>query len=72
MLIVMKSHAPKRIQICERIEVSASVPTPCRARSAPPSASPATERLETGGFEEMPGVQEIIRVSKPYKLVSRE
>ncbi len=28
--------------------------------------------LEPGTFEELVGVQEVIRVSKPYKLVSRE
>jgi len=28
--------------------------------------------IEAWGLEELPGVQEIIRISKPYKLVSRE
>src|ERR1019366_6031557 len=28
--------------------------------------------VECGTLEEMPGVQEVIRVSKPYKLVSRD
>ena len=28
--------------------------------------------MEAGTLEEMPGVQEVIRVSKPYKLVSRD
>jgi 3-deoxy-7-phosphoheptulonate synthase len=28
--------------------------------------------IEAGGLEEMPGVAEIIRVTKPYKLVSRD
>ena len=28
--------------------------------------------LETGTFETLEGVQEVIRVSKPYKLVSRD
>ncbi len=28
--------------------------------------------VESGTLEEMPGVQEVIRVSKPYKLVSRD
>jgi 3-deoxy-7-phosphoheptulonate synthase len=28
--------------------------------------------VEAGALEEMPGVQEVIRVSKPYKLVSRD
>src|SRR5258708_23924576 len=28
--------------------------------------------FEHGSLEEMPGVQEVIRVSKPYKLVSRD
>src|SRR5208283_5394810 len=28
--------------------------------------------VESGALEEMPGVQEVIRVSKPYKLVSRD
>ena len=47
--------------------------TPFPERSAPPSASPATRRrLRSGTFDEMAGVQEVIRVSKPYKLVSRD
>jgi 3-deoxy-7-phosphoheptulonate synthase len=29
-------------------------------------------QVETGTFDEMAGVQEVIRVSKPYKLVSRD
>ena len=28
--------------------------------------------VEQGTLEEMPGVQEVIKVSKPYKLVSRD
>jgi len=28
--------------------------------------------VETGTFDDMAGVQEVIRVSKPYKLVSRD
>src|ERR1700722_18762076 len=47
--------------------------TPCRERSAPRLGSTGNKgEVEQGTLEEMPGVQEVIKVSKPYKLVSRD
>jgi 3-deoxy-7-phosphoheptulonate synthase len=75
MLVVMKAHATeKQVRaICEKIESLGY-----RAH-----AIPGTERTAIGitgnqgpvqadTLEEMPGVQEVIPVSKPYKLVSRD
>jgi len=42
-------------------------------RNAPRLALPGIKaKLEQGTLEEMAGVQEVIKVSKPYKLVSRD
>jgi 3-deoxy-7-phosphoheptulonate synthase len=75
MLVVMKTQATaEQIQaVCEHIE----------ALGYRPHAMPGAQRtaigitgnkgeVEAGSIEEMPGVQEVIRVSKPYKLVSRD
>ncbi len=75
MLVVMKSHAlPEQIDaVCKRIESLGLRPHPL----------PGAERtaigitgnrgwVEQGGLAEMPGVAEVIRVTKPYKLVSRD
>jgi 3-deoxy-7-phosphoheptulonate synthase len=71
----MKSHAlPEQIDaVCKRIESLGLRPHPL----------PGAERtaigitgnrgwVEQGGLAEMPGVAEVIRVTKPYKLVSRD
>ena len=74
MLIVMQAHAtPEQVRaVCEKIESVG-----LKAHSIP-----GTQRTAIGitgnqgiveiGLEEMAGVQEVIRVSKPYKLVSRD
>ena len=75
MLVVMQAHAtPEEIRaVCAKIE----------ALGYRPHAIPGAERtavgitgnqgeVEPGTLEEMPGVQEVIRVTKPYKLVSRD
>jgi len=74
MLVVMKAHATESdIQaVCDRIQKAGF-----RAH-----AIPGAQRTAIGitgnqgavelGLEEMPGVAEVIRVSKPYKLVSRD
>jgi 3-deoxy-7-phosphoheptulonate synthase len=74
MLVVMKAHATDReiADVCERIEKAGF-----RAH-----AIPGAQRTAIGitgnqgavelGLEEMAGVAEVIRVSKPYKLVSRD
>ena len=75
MLVVMQSRATSdEIRaICERIEALGF-----RAHSVEGAQRYAVavtgdlRGIESCGLEEMPGVQEIIRISKPYKLVSRE
>jgi 3-deoxy-7-phosphoheptulonate synthase len=75
MLVVMKAHATEEQvrAVCEKIE----------SLGYRPHAIPGAQRtaigitgnqgaVEAGGIEEMPGVGEVIQVSKPYKLVSRD
>jgi 3-deoxy-7-phosphoheptulonate synthase len=74
MLVVMQAHASEEQvrAVCEKIEAAG-----LRAH-----AIPGAERTAIGitgnrgeveiGLEEMPGVVEVIRVTKPYKLVSRD
>jgi 3-deoxy-7-phosphoheptulonate synthase len=74
MLVVMKAHATEADieAVCERIQKAGF-----RAH-----AIPGAQRTAIGitgnqgavelGLEEMDGVAEVIRVSKPYKLVSRD
>jgi 3-deoxy-7-phosphoheptulonate synthase len=74
MLVVMQAHASEEQvrAVCEKIEAAGY-----RAH-----AIPGAERTAIGitgnrgevelGVEEMPGVAEVIRVTKPYKLVSRD
>ena len=75
MLVVMRSQATQEdiAGVCEKIELLGYRPhvMPGAQRTAVgitgnPGAIPAEE------FESLPGVAEAIRVSKPYKLVSRE
>lgn len=71
----MKAHATEEQvrAVCQKIE----------ALGFRPHAIPGAQRtaigitgnqgaFEPGGLEEMPGVGEVIQVSKPYKLVSRD
>src|ERR1700741_4207406 len=75
MLVVMKAHATEAEvrDVCQKIEKMG-----LRAHSMPGGQRPAIGitgnkgELEPGTLEEMAGVQEVIQVSKPYKLVSRE
>jgi 3-deoxy-7-phosphoheptulonate synthase len=75
MLVVMQSHATEEQvrAVCQRIESLGY-----RAHSIPGAQRTAIGitgnrgEVEQGTLEEMPGVQEVIRVSKPYKLVSRD
>ncbi len=75
MLIVMKAHATEEQVrgVCEKIESFGF-----RAHSIPGAQRTAIGitgnemELDPGTFDEMAGVQEVIRVSKPYKLVSRD
>src|SRR3954471_20866183 len=75
MLVVMRAQATEEQvrAVCEKIEMLGY-----RAHSMPGSIRTAIGitgnkgEVEPGTLEEMPGVQEVIRVSKPYKLVSRD
>ena len=75
MLVVMKAHASEEEirAACHKIESMGyrAHPIPGAQRTAIGITGNQTE-VEPGTLEEMPGVQEVIRVSKPYKLVSRD
>src|SRR5689334_7340482 len=75
MLVVMQAHATEEQvrAVCEKIESLGY-----RAHAMPGAQRTAIgitgnrAEVEPGTLEEMPGVQELIRVTKPYKLVSRD
>lgn len=75
MLVVMRAQATEEQvrAVCQKIEALGY-----RAHAMPGAQRTAIGitgnpgEIETGSFDEMPGVQEVIRVSKPYKLVSRD
>src|SRR5947209_18886928 len=75
MLVVMQAHAKAEDirAVCDKIEALGY-----RAHSIPGAERTAIGitgnrgEVEPGTLDEMPGVQELIRVSKPYKLVSRD
>jgi hypothetical protein len=75
MLVVMKAHAtPEQVNaVCDKIESLGY-----RAHSIPGAERTAIGitgnkgEVEPGALEEMPGVQEVIPVTKSYKLVSRD
>ena len=75
MLVVMQVHATdEQVQaVCKRIESFGfrAHPMPGAQRTAI-GITGNRGMVEQSSFEEMPGVAEVIRVSKPYKLVSRE
>ncbi len=75
MLVVMQAHAHRRAGTCGLREN--------RIFRIPSARHPGAQRtaigitgnqgaVEQSSIEEMPGVAEVIRVSKPYKLVSRD
>jgi 3-deoxy-7-phosphoheptulonate synthase len=75
MLVVMQAHATEEQvrAVCQKIESLGY-----RAHAMPGATRTAIGitgnqgEVEQGTLGEMPGVQEVIRVSKPYKLVSRD
>src|SRR3984885_15026581 len=75
MLVVMQAHATEEQvrTVCQKIESLGY-----RAHSIPGAERTAIGitgnkgEVEPGALEEMSGVQEVIRVTKPYKLVSRD
>ena len=75
MLVVMQAHASdEQVRaVCKKIESLGyrAHPIPGSQRTAIGITGNQGE-VEAGTLEEMPGVQEVIRVSKPYKLVSRD
>jgi 3-deoxy-7-phosphoheptulonate synthase len=75
MLVVMKPQAtPEEIQaVCEQIERLGfrAHPMPGAQRTAV-GITGNKGTIEQGNLEELPGVAEVIEVSKPYKLVSRD
>jgi 3-deoxy-7-phosphoheptulonate synthase len=74
-LVVMKAHAgPAEIaRVCQRIETLGFKPhiIPGEQRTAI-GITGNSGPVDAAEFEDLPGVAEAIRVSKPYKLVSRE
>jgi 3-deoxy-7-phosphoheptulonate synthase len=75
MLVVMQAHAtPDEVRaVCQKIEDLGY-----RAHAIPGAERTAIGitgnqgEVEPGTLEELPGVQEVIKVTKPYKLVSRD
>jgi 3-deoxy-7-phosphoheptulonate synthase len=75
MLIVMKLQAtPEQVQaVCEQVELLGF-----RAHALPGAQRTAIGvtgnqgEVDRGSLESLPGVAEVIRVSKPYKLASRD
>src|SRR5215470_747281 len=75
MLVVMQAHATAEqvCAVCDKIESLGY-----RAHSIPGAERTAIGitgnrgEVEPGTLDEMAGVQEVIRVTKPYKLVSRD
>src|SRR5213080_2652637 len=75
MLVVMKAHATEEQvrAVCEKVERLGY-----KAHAMPGAQRTAIGitgnqgTIEPGAIEEMPGVGEVISVSKPYKLVSRD
>jgi len=75
MLVVMQAHATAEDvrAVCEKVESLGyrAHPLPGAERTAIGITGNKGE-IEPGALEEMPGVRELIRVTKPYKLVSRD
>jgi 3-deoxy-7-phosphoheptulonate synthase len=75
MLVVMRAQATEEDirAVCRKIETLGyrAHPMPGAQRTAIGITGNPGE-IETGTFDDMAGVQEVIRVSKPYKLVSRD
>src|SRR5438270_3005970 len=75
MLVVMQSHATEEQvrEVCRKVEALGlrAHPIPGAQRTAI-GITGNQGAVEAGSLEELPGVGEVIRVSKPYKLVSRD
>jgi 3-deoxy-7-phosphoheptulonate synthase len=75
MLVVMKAQATEEQvrAVCEKIEALGFRPHPIPGAQRTAIGITGNQgAFEPGGLEDMPGVGEVIQVSKPYKLVSRD
>ncbi|HEX5234968.1 MAG TPA: 3-deoxy-7-phosphoheptulonate synthase [Silvibacterium sp.] len=75
MLVVMKPQAtPEEIRaVCEHIEQLGYRPHPLPGAQRTAIGITGNQgQVDRGNLEELSGVAEVIRVSKPYKLVSRD
>jgi len=75
MLVVMKAQAtPEEIQaVCEHIEQLGFRPHPLPGAQRTAIGITGNQgEVDRGNLEELPGVAEVIRVSKAYKLASRD
>ena len=74
MLVVMQAYATddQVRAVCEKIERAGFKPHPIPGAQRTAIGITGNQGLVEIGLEELPGVQEVIRVSKPYKLVSRD
>ncbi len=75
MLVVMKAQAtPEEVQaVCEHIEQLGFRPHPLPGAQRTAIGITGNQgEIDRGNIEELSGVAEVIRVSKPYKLVSRD
>src|SRR5712664_1187048 len=75
MLVVMQAHATEELvrAVCQKIEKLGYRPHPMPGATRTAIGITGNKgEVEQGTLEEMPGVQEVIKVSKPYKLVSRD
>ena len=75
MLVVMNAHATEEQvrAVCKRIEELGFRPHPIPGATRTAIGITGNEgEIEPGTLDELPGVVEVIRVSKPYKLVSRD
>ena len=75
MLVVMQAHATEdQVRaVCQKIESLGYRPHPMPGATRTAIGITGNQgEVEQGTFDDMAGVQEVIRVSKPYKLVSRD
>jgi 3-deoxy-7-phosphoheptulonate synthase len=75
MLIVMQAHATEEQvrAVCDKVQSLGLKPHPIPGAQRTAIGITGNEgAVETGVFDDMAGVGEVIRVTKPYKLVSRD
>src|SRR5260370_16164971 len=74
MLVVMQAQAAEEQvrAVCEKIEAHGLRAHSIRGAQRTAIGITGNQGMVEIGLDEMPGVQEVIAVSKPYKLVSRD